>query len=68
MPYIYLQISGKKSRIHGHPLPGCYGVGSKTREIDDFYCTAIFIDPKDKPSEENELRLDKMIKKLKEND
>ena len=37
-------------------------------ETDDFYCTAIFIDPKDKPSEENELRLDNFIKKLKGND
>ena len=37
-------------------------------EIDDFYSTAIFIDPKDKPSKENELKLDIFIKKLKEND
>ncbi len=36
-------------------------------EIDDFYGTAIFIDPKDKPSEENELRLDAFIKKLGRN-
>ena len=37
-------------------------------EINDFYSTAVFIDPKDKPSEENELRLDQLIKKLKGND
>ncbi len=37
-------------------------------EINDFYSTAIFIDPKDKPSDENELRLDTFVKKLKEND
>ncbi len=37
-------------------------------EINDFYSTAIFIDPKEKPSEENEQRLDAFVKKLKEND
>ena len=37
-------------------------------EIDNFYCTAIFIDPKDKPSKENEERLNELIKRLKEND
>ncbi|MCR5331200.1 MAG: flavodoxin [Lachnospiraceae bacterium] len=34
--------------------------------IDEFYGSAIFIDPKDRPSEENELRLDTFVKKLKE--
>ena len=37
-------------------------------EIDDFYSTAVFIDPKDRQSEENKVRLDTFIKKLKEND
>ena len=37
-------------------------------EIDDFYATAIFIDPKKNPSQENEIRLDTFIRKLKEND
>ncbi len=37
-------------------------------EIDNFYCMAIFIDPKDKPSKENEERLNELIKRLKEND
>ena len=37
-------------------------------EIDDFYSTAVFIDPKDKLSDENKVRLDTFIKKLKEND
>ena len=37
-------------------------------ETDDFYCTAIFIDPKNKPSEENDIRLNELIRKLKGND
>ena len=37
-------------------------------EIDEFHSTAVFIDPKDKPSDENNRRLDTFIKKLKEND
>lgn len=34
-------------------------------EIDDFYCTEVFIDPKDRPSEENERKLDTFAKKIK---
>ncbi len=37
-------------------------------EIDDFFSTAVFIDPKDRQSEGNKVRLDTFIKKLKEND
>ena len=33
-------------------------------EIEDFYETAIFIDPKEKPSEENDLKLDLFSKKI----
>ncbi len=33
-------------------------------EINDFHSTAIFIDPKDKPAEENELRLDRFVQEL----
>ena len=32
--------------------------------IDDFYETAVFIDPKEKPSEENDLKLDLFSKKI----
>lgn len=32
--------------------------------IDDFYETAIFIDPKEKPSEENDLKLDLFSKRI----
>lgn len=35
-------------------------------EIEDFCATAIFIDPKDKPSEDNEQRLDSFITMLKD--
>jgi flavodoxin len=34
-------------------------------EIDDFYGTAVFFDPKDRPSEENEMRLNSFIEKLR---
>ena len=33
-------------------------------EIEDFHGTAIFIDPKNKPSEENEQRLERFVKDL----
>lgn len=34
--------------------------------IDDFYATAIFIDPKDKPSDDNARTLDSFTKSLQE--
>ena len=40
----------------------------KFLEIENYYATAVFIDPKNKPSKENEARLDTFIQMLKEND
>ncbi len=52
----------------GNGAERAFGKLKDLLEIDGFYDTAIFIDPKDKLSEENERKLETFIKKLKENE